>query len=242
MRAFTLWLLAAVSVGLVGGRAADITLANGLTLKDARIVALGKDTATVVHAGGSATVPQAQLDLEVLARASMELADKTAERKKVNDEVAQRAAARSAEQKEKREEEIQIRLAMANAREKAQGGEAVPMPVRTTGAVQKLAALKAKFPGMRKDTVVGRRGDKYEISVPALDVWNHYRSMIQTTTIEALPVTLKRIEERLTHDEAELSKRGSRNDLTANTQAHKSLEWFSNQLRPYLAQLAELQN
>jgi hypothetical protein len=49
-----------------------------------------------------------------------------------------------------------------------------------------------------KSRVQGRV-EPFTYDVPSIDVYNWYRSMLQTTTLEALPRTLQMIEARLVH-------------------------------------------
>lgn len=125
----------------------DIALADGRTLKAARIVAIGQETVAITHAAGAATVATDVVPLDILARAHMELEKTEADRKKKAAEIAAKADERTAAAQAKRDEEIRIRLAMANAREQAQGGEAVAMPRRSAAALDKaIAELKASTP------------------------------------------------------------------------------------------------
>lgn len=64
--------------------------------------------------------------------------------------------------------------------------------------------------------------------------------MVQTTTIEALPVTLSRIEERMKVDLAESDKSGARADESARIQGSRSREWINRELRTYLGKLKAL--
>lgn len=130
-------------------RAADIPLADGRVLKNARIIVIGETEVMIAHSAGVTSAPADLIPLDTLARAHMELSAKAADRKKVNDAVTEKAAKQIAIEKEKRDGEIRVRLAMANARAQAQGGEqvAIPKSARQSAAVDKeIAKLKANLP------------------------------------------------------------------------------------------------
>jgi len=124
---------------------ASITLKTGTVLEDARIVALGKDTATIVHRGGSATVPMADVDLELLARAQMELEETAAVRRQRAAAATKAAEARKAEA----DEQLKARVALAHAESAARSGQ-LRNPAKEIQSNEnragRVAALKAAFP------------------------------------------------------------------------------------------------
>ncbi len=109
-------------------QAGDIKLRSGLVLREARIVQISEKLVTIVHRGGSMGVDPAEVDLEVLARAHLELEDETAGR-------AQRATAATAKAEE--------RMARIEA-QKAEQAKSAPASVgNRTGAAQ---AVQGKAP------------------------------------------------------------------------------------------------
>lgn len=216
----------------------DIKLNTNEVLKSARIVAIGKETVTITHAAGVTAVPHDDVPLDVLARAHMRLNENAAERDKRNAELAKKAEEESARMRAEKEEETRVRMAFAAVRERS---ELAPSVARgAPNADAKLMELKAKFPAKKKESVRGARGDKYEIEIPSGDVWRYYQSMVSTTTVAALPMTLKRVEDRIASDLEQFGKRQSQNDRAANEQARRSVQWITGELRPYLSQLAAL--
>jgi hypothetical protein len=242
-------LIALMSSVLGAAEKSDLTLETGRLLKAARIVGISNGQAMIVHQGGTETVPADDVPLDVLARAHMELKAQAEKKKKQTAEMAKVFNERTAAAKEKKDEEIRLRLAAAAARERAQiappgGSAAAAGTVRDVD--RELAALKTQFPAKRKQSVTvhigGKRprSDQLEIEVPSGDLWTWYRGMVQTTTLQALPVTLKRINERIERDLADLAQRGSLKDEAAQAQARHSTQWINGELRSYLSQLQGL--
>jgi hypothetical protein len=224
----------------------DLTLNDGQVLKSARILTIKDEAVTILHAKGVVSVSPEAVPLDVLARAHMELSTTADAKKKGDAEILAKATQQVAENDAKKREEIQVRLAEANARAIAQGDAPVKTPkAPAPDADKKLMALKAQFPAKRKQAVdvhvSGRRRgssvDKIEIEVPSADVWSYYHGMISTATVQGLPVTLQRIEERMTRDLADINKRGSIKDESANAQARGSVGWINGELRAYLAKV-----
>ena len=227
-----------VIASLVGAEKQDIHLTDGRVLKSARIISIEEKQVSIVHAGGVVGVSPEAVPLDVLARAHMALEATASERKKKEAETIAKVSERSAADKENHDEEIQLRLALAAARE---GSESVAPRTPATDREAKLFALKAAFPPMRREKL-SIRGDNIDIEIPASDVWTYYNSMIQTTTLQALPVTLKRVEARIESDLIQYAKRKSRTDKSTNAQAQKSTEWLKKNLKPFLAELRSLLN
>ncbi len=260
--------------------AGDIKLRSGLVLREARIVQISEKLVTIVHLGGSMGVDPAEVDLEVLARAHLELEDEIAGR-------AQRAAAAAANAEE--------RMARIEAL-KAEQAKSAPASVgNRTGAAQtvqgkapqsagagkvarstvspssRVLQLKAAFPpksvgtanvfiprsgqGARSYIVsssvtnlpdggnistqvvksrVQGRVEPFTYDVPAPDVWNWYRSMLQTTTLEALPRTLQLIETRMVEDRQKAQAASGGSSMSVAAQAKHTLVWFDKALRPHL--------
>ena len=225
---------------LSAAETADIGLTDGRVFKAARIVAIGEKQVAIIHAGGMTGVPPELVPLDILARAHMALEPGAAERKKKTDALRLEAAKRIEEAKTKHDEEIQIRLAEASMREGA--GRLEPGPVRPD-AEAALVSLKAKFPAKRRDTVMvtvdGRR-KAIEVDFPSTKLWTHYRALVQGTTVQTLPQTIQRIEQRIKTDFVDLEKTGARSDEAGSAQASKSAAWLTGELLPYLSQLAAL--
>ena len=128
-------------------------------------------------------------------------------------------------------------------------------PVATDGAARRLLDLKAQFPLLEKHRVSvtianprldpGKpapasyretRSDVIEIEVPHSDLWNRYHGMVQTASLESLPVVVAQIEARLSADLAKL-RNDAGNSQSGNAQALQSAAWAKSTLQPYLARL-----
>jgi hypothetical protein len=236
-----LLVLLALSLPLFATESGDIRLADGRVLKAARVLSIGETQVAIVHAGGITGVARDAVPLEVLARAHMALEATAIERRKKDEALRVQASKRIEDAKAKHEEEIKIRLAEASVRE----NQGTPYRLQTDAA---LLELKAKFPPKRQETVMVHVDGRHlknrqavEIEIPATDLWLYYHEMVQGTTAQALPVTLKRIGERVQSDLAELEKKGgARNDETARVKASKSAAWIIRELRPFLLELHAL--
>jgi hypothetical protein len=84
-----------------------------------------------------------------------------------------------------------------------------------------------------KSRVQGRV-EPFTYDVPAQDVWNWYRSMLQTTTLEALPRTLQLIEARMVEDKQKAQAASGGSSMSGAAQARHTLVWFEKVLRPHL--------
>jgi hypothetical protein len=223
----------------------DLTLTDGRVFKSAVIIAIGELNATVRHAGGVTAVPVDDVPLDVLARAQMRLEADAGNKKRESEALSQRIAANDTKEKE----EPLSKSTAADARVRAQSkGPTIPTGRTVPDADKKLLALKAQFPAGRRETVIvrlnGRRSriDKIEIEIPATDIWLYYHGTVQTATVQSLPFTLARIDERIVHDLAEMAKHGAQNDEATRAQAQRSTRWVNSELRAYLKKLRELQS
>ncbi|MBM3843633.1 MAG: hypothetical protein FJ397_10310 [Verrucomicrobia bacterium] len=258
--------------------AGDIKLKSGLVLREARIVQISEKLVTIVHQGGSMGVDPAEVDLEVLARAHLDLEEESAGR-------AQRAAAAVANAEE-RMARIEAQKAEQAKPAPAAGGNrngaAQTVQGKASAAAGKAARptvspsarvlqLKAAFPpksvvtanvfiprsgqGARSYIVsssvtnlpdggnistnvvksrVQGRVEPFTYDVPSQDVWNWYRSMLQTTTLEALPRTLQMIEARMVEDKQKAQGASGGSSMSVAAQAKHTLVWFDKVLRPHL--------
>ena len=104
---------------------------------------------------------------------------------------------------------------------------------------QRLLALKAKFPAMRTETVhYPKKPGSQTIEVPHVDIYSYYKGMVQTATLQGLPVSLQRMETRIESDLSQLhSETASLNNKINAAQASRTITWINGTLRPYLAQL-----
>lgn len=84
------------------------------------------------------------------------------------------------------------------------------------------------------------RTDTIQYDAPANDMWSWYRGMFQTTTIEALPRTLKLAEERLAADEKKMRTQTGALSGSAQAQAQHTLYWFEKELKPYMQECRKL--
>lgn len=162
----------------------DIILTDGRTFTAARIVAVGDKQVSIVHSRGMTGVSPDLVPLDVLARAHMALEANAVEKKRAEAVALAKASQRIASEKSKHDEEIQIRLALAAAREGRELPAATKSPVDRDAI---LLALKAKFPLKRREkagvwvtnTRAGKRRDTIEIEVPDTGCWTYYRGMVK---------------------------------------------------------------
>jgi hypothetical protein len=234
-------LFAAAAIPLFAANVTDISLTDGRVLKGARIVSIGEKQVAILHSGGMTGVPPELVPLDVLARAHMALAASASERKEKEDTLRLKATKRIEDAKARHDDEIKIRLAEANARETA--GKTDPAQLRPDADAM-LSSLKARFPAKRSETVMvhvkeRRSGirEAIEIEVPSSDLWSNYQRMVQTTTVQALPVTLRRMEERIKSDYIDLEKKGALADEASRVQASKSAAWLTGDLLPFIGEL-----
>ncbi|MBM3855575.1 MAG: hypothetical protein FJ399_20880 [Verrucomicrobia bacterium] len=172
MKMRSLCSLFASSLALCAAEPADIELTTGHVLKSARIVTMGERLATIVHSGGSTSVPLEHVPLDVLARARIANEDKEAARKQRAEEAAKAAEDRAAEAETAHHDEIRLRLATANMRAVAQGGERVEQPKARppssrpsrTATPASLAELKERFPRRQTRTVGFLKNKKYYLA------------------------------------------------------------------------------
>ena len=88
-------------------------------------------------------------------------------------------------------------LATGPAAERSGAGPAgAEDPLLKPGPVQRLAALKKKFPLKTK----GRTDRGIEFDLPAAEVWLFYRRLFEAATVETLPETLAYMESRRTQN------------------------------------------
>ena len=81
---------------------------------------------------------------------------------------------------------------------------------------------------------------KMEVHVPHNDVYSDYQGWIRTVTLDGIPQTLARIEERIKKNESATSKMEYDPNDSASVQAQLTSKWVQNKLRPYLAELRAL--
>lgn len=273
--------LGAVSVGgsMAAAPATDLVLTDGRTLRSARIVTIGEKTVNVVHAGGVENIAVESVPLDVLARAHMTLQAEAGVKAEKAAEVKRKAAEEIAEREKAKQEEIQLRLAAAAARDRAQAARpaTATRPVAAVSADAQLLALKAKFPGKRTQTVVFHRDkrpmqttgtsttnlqrtsdgwiartghtantqigrpDTLTVEVPHPDIWADYKGWVHISTLQSLPATLAKLDEKIEADLQRLSGQTQSVSSQVNAaQARMTIEWINNTLRPYLAQLRAL--
>lgn len=136
-------ILLSVLLGTVlhGAEPTQLTLRNGTTYRNARIISINGEKVTIAHAEGMKTVDAEQVDLETLARAHMQLEESSAARKKHADEVAKRAAEQQAE--EARAKSV-LRAPAAAA--PVSRGQVVPPAKPMLNREHEIVRLKAAFP------------------------------------------------------------------------------------------------
>jgi hypothetical protein len=237
----TITFLVFLAMSMFAAEPADIGLSDGRVLKAARIVSIGEKQVAIIHAGGMTGVPPELVPLEVLARAHMALAATATERKQKEDALRERVTKRIEDAKARHDDEIKIRLAEASVRENA--GQADPTQVRPD-AEDMLLSLKGRFPAKRRETVMVQVKERapgireaIEIEIPSTDLWRLYQGMVKTATVQGLPVTLRRMEERIKADYVDLEKKGARADEASRAQASKSAAWLTGDLLPFMSEL-----
>lgn len=251
-----------------------IQLSDGTTFFNARIIAITGEKVTVVHEGGAAVVDAALFDLELLARAHMQLEEAATARKKRADEAAKKAAQEIAEADAEKQEVIRVRQAMAEAYAKGKANGVRPpvvgkATINVEAEIMRLkSAFPAKVPGNARvfiprsgrnaspyivSSTVGElpggrtnarttvrhnagpgRVDTIQYEAPPAEVWSWYKSMLQTTTAQALPKTLQMIDTRLSEDAAKFQSLIGGSSMTASAQAQHTLYWFDQTLKPHL--------
>jgi hypothetical protein len=138
-------LLALCIAAVSAAETRDITLADGKVLRSARIVSIGSGSVTIVHGGGVITVGIDQVDLEIVARAKMELEESEARRTL----QTEKAKASAEKQKAEKDQAHKDRVALALAESTARIGKSPSAPSAKKPALDrdaKVAALKATFP------------------------------------------------------------------------------------------------
>lgn len=138
----------------------QLTLSTGQVYHRVRIVAIKGDTVAIVHANGAEEIPAAAVDLEILARAHMQIQEQEERRKEQLARIAQKAA----EAEEDQRDRLAAALAMAAVREgrhlgvqpdstapatpSTQHGRKSPKSAsaRPVNVEQRMAELKAGFP------------------------------------------------------------------------------------------------
>ena len=78
------------------------------------------------------------------------------------------------------------------------------------------------------------RIDTIQYDAPPDEVWRWYKSMLQTTTSQALPRTLQMIEGRLAEDTAKFRSQIGGSSASGSAQAQHTLHWFERTLKPHL--------
>lgn len=256
-----------------------LRLHNGDVYENARILSIRGDNVAISHSGGLTNVPAQFVDLEVLARAKMEIDARKPEEQAAMEAARKRAAEQLAISDAAEKQEIAIRLAEANARERAAGRKQQPIPRGVANAVRRPSAaeLKARFPAKtvgharvfiprsgqggrpyvmsstfteiqggpsiassRVRSVANGRIDSIQYDAPSDDMWRWYRGMFQTTTIEALPRTLKMVEERIAEDTRKCQAQAGGLSASGQAQGQHTLQWFQTELRPYIAEWRKL--
>lgn len=89
-------------------------------------------------------------------------------------------------------------------------------------------------------THVNGRVDTIQYDAPSDDVWSWYRGTFQTTTLAALPQTLKMAEERMAADVRKMQSQTGALSGSAQAQAQHTLYWFDKELKPYMQEWRQL--
>ena len=173
-----------------------LTLNGGRVWWGAHIVSIGTTIVTVSHDGGLVGVPLENIPALELERAQAavvaafkqsqrweaEEVDREWERTKATLLAAQKALAAAPANVEAPDPAKRLSV-----------GEASASDPTKPGPVQRLSALKKKFPLRAK----GRTDRGIEFDVPTTEVWLFYRRTFDATSLETLPETLAFMESRL---------------------------------------------
>ncbi len=255
MKTLPLFLAALLAVPLFAAeKPANLTLNDGVVLKAARIVAIGKEQVTIVHEGGAHSTQTDNVPLDVLARAHMALEAGDEERKQQREVALKRAA----ESDEDKRDEINARLAMAKVRAAEEAAKPPGVRRAIANIEHGLAALKARFPAAEKRKVSvkinnprgnsrqsaavhGRpyRYDTIEVQVPSPDLHSKYRGWVMAASAASLPSIVEKLDSQLAADLSGTMPIATENQSAA-AQARYSREWLSGVMRPYIAQMRAL--
>jgi hypothetical protein len=175
---------------------ATLTSANHRVWWGARIVAVGEFMVTVAHEGGLTAMPVESVAPADLMRAQEEQAAALAQRRRWEEAVARREAEQARAAAQAAQQAIEAALAVEATAERSAAGAAGDDPLLKPGPVQRLAALKKKFPLKTK----GRTDRGIEFDVPSAEVWSFYRRTFEAATVETLPETLAYMESRRTQN------------------------------------------
>jgi hypothetical protein len=221
----------------------NVLLRDGTDLPSSKIIAIGEKSVTVMAAGKISNYPIEEVS-EISLQNARELLSLNDDKKKA---ALDSAMKRDAELKAEREAEK--KLAASNSAKKKQG-KATDTSRKPVGKdpIKTLLELKTRFP--RQEILVldffnVQRGQyqkpmKMEVRVPHNDVYSDYQGWIRTVTLDGIPQTLVRIEERIKKNESATSKMEYDPNDSASVQAQLTSEWVQNKLRPYLAELRAL--
>lgn len=220
-----------------------LTLNDGRVWWRARIVAIGTTVVTVSHDGGLAGVPVASVPPLELLEAEEAVASAFKESK--------RWAADEAEREIERTKATllaaQRALAAVPAPAEPTGGpapataaEAALAELTKPGPVQRLAALKKKFPLRTK----GRTDRGLEFDIPSTEVWLFYRRTFEAATLETLPETLAYMESRLTQNLDIWHWRAKTTESMPQSREHlvaaRTHAWLDRTLRSFIADARQL--
>jgi hypothetical protein len=201
MKTAIVWIalcLAAATSTLAAERKA-IVLKNGTVLEGGRIVAVGSDTATIVHRGGSITVEADQVDLELLARAKIDLEEGQAARKVRVDSATKTAEKQKAVDDLEKKQRIDLALAESAARS-GELKQATKAQVQQIDKGQRVIALKSAFPAKAMGNArvfiprSGKNNKPYMVSSTVADLPDGGRYASTTTRHNAGPGRIDTIE------------------------------------------------
>jgi hypothetical protein len=184
-----------------------------------RLLMIGETQVAITHAGGAANVPIDSVPLDVLARAHIELKAKAEERKKQADVIARQDAER--------------RSHTGVQAEKVNAVVAAPAMIKLspTNSEQRLIGVKSRFPAQR--TVKIKRND---VTVPIVDFWRSVKSEAQVATLQSLPISIRKMEERTA---AELKRLEAVSDRSEPSR-QEAIRWIKQDLAKFIADMRAL--
>lgn len=117
-------------------------------------------------------------------------------------------------------------------------------PMQTTGTsttnLQRTSDGWIARTGHTANTQIGRP-DTLTVEVPHPDIWSDYKGWVHISTLQSLPTTLAKLDEKIEADLQRLSGQTHSVSSQVNAaQARMTIEWINNTLRPYLAQFRTL--
>jgi hypothetical protein len=242
MKSIFLWLLLVATVA-AQQQTGGITLRDGTDLPSAKIIAIGERSVTVMASGRIKNYPIEEVSEISLKNARERLANDEDKKKAVHDT----AVKRDTELKAERDAEKKVAASNAVKKQQSKGSDASRKPSGKDPS-KTLLELKARFPKQESKVLnlfnnqknQNKKQIKIEVQIPHSDIYADYQGWIRTVTLDSIPQTLARLEERIQKNESAARKSDYDPNDSESVQARLSSEWVEKKLRPYLAELRAL--